>query len=116
MDTLIVHHFRHLRCQWHVSAHVISSPRSFALNTIQDEKCQSFLGNPQAADYYCRVEDPAETFSLRTRPFHVCPRREGVSDLEVTVCDLQRRAELTINMYGINMQTYGIEIHHGNLR
>jgi hypothetical protein len=68
-DTLIVHHFRHLRCQRHVSAHVISSPRCFALNTIQDEKCQSFLGNPQAADYYRRVEDHPETFSLRTRPF-----------------------------------------------
>jgi hypothetical protein len=48
---------------------VISSPRCFALNTIQDEKCQSFLGNPQAADYFRYVKDHAETLGLWTRPF-----------------------------------------------
>jgi hypothetical protein len=68
-DTLIVPHFRHLGCQRHVSAHVISSLRCFAVNTIQDEKCQSFFENPQATDYYRYVEDHAETLGLGTRPF-----------------------------------------------
>jgi hypothetical protein len=68
-DTLIVPHFRHLGCQRHVSAHVISSLRCFAVNTIQDEKCQSFFENPQATDYYRYAEDHAETLGLGTRPF-----------------------------------------------
>jgi hypothetical protein len=33
-------------------------------NTIQDEKCQSFSGNPQAADYDCRIKDHPEAIGL----------------------------------------------------